>query len=98
MLWCALALLVSQPPQPCLGCARRRFSPTVTPHAAPLKRGEDALAPPPSWPSFYAQLRCDELRCSARICCAMPCETALCSATLCYDVFLGELIAARLVL
>ena len=24
MLWCALALLVSQPPQPCLGYAQRK--------------------------------------------------------------------------
>ena len=98
MLWCALALLVSQSPQPCLGCARRRFSPTVTPHVAPLKRGEGALAPPPSWQSFDARLRCDKLRCSARICCAMPCEAVLYFATLCYDVLLGERIAARLVL
>ena len=46
MLWCALALLVSQPPQPCLGYARRKKPPrTQPPTRHPLKRGEDALAP-----------------------------------------------------
>ena len=64
MLWCALALLVSQPPQPCLGYAQRKNPSYATPHAAPLKRGEDALAPPPLPAVLYT---------AATRCCAMLC-------------------------
>ena len=40
MLWCALALLVSQPPQPCLGYAQRKKLPrTQPPTRPPLKGG-----------------------------------------------------------
>ena len=98
MLWCALALLVSQPPQPCLGYAQR-MKPLRTPPPTrpPLKGGKTRWRRPPCQP-FYTRLRRDAVQCCARICCAMPCEAVLCSATLCYDVLLGERIGARLVL
>ena len=99
MLWCALALLVSQPPQPCLGYAQRKNPSYATPHAAPLKRGEDALASPPLAAVLYtAATRCCAMLCYGMLCYAMLCEAVLCYATLCYDVLLGERIAARLVL
>ena len=52
MLWCALAVLVSQPPR-----TLRRLHPeedvflrTPPPTRPPLERGEDAMAPPPCQP------------------------------------------------
>ena len=48
MLWCALALLVSQPPQPCLGYAQR-MKPLRTPPPTqpPLKGGKTRWRRPP---------------------------------------------------
>ena len=74
MLWCALALLVSQPPQPCLGYAQRKNPSYATPHAAPLKRGEDALAPTP--PDNRRTHGREVMLCNAvlrRLCYAKPC-------------------------
>ena len=83
------------PPNPASATPRGRCSSShATPHAAPLKRGGDVLAPPP-WQSLNARLRRDAVQCCARICCAMPCEAVLCSATLCYDVLLGESASLR---
>ena len=65
MLWCALALLVSQPPQPCLGYAQRMMPPlTPPPTRPPLKGGEDALAPTLLPAVLYT---------AATRCCAMLC-------------------------
>ena len=49
MLWCALALLVSQPPQPCLGYAQR-MKPLRTPPPTqpPLKGGKTRWRSPPA--------------------------------------------------
>ena len=106
MLWCALALLVSQPPQPCLGYAQRKKPPrTQPPTRPPLEGGTTRWRRPPCQ-SFYARPRthgrevapCNAVPRYVMICYDMPCEAVLCSATLCYDVLLGERIGARLVL
>ena len=81
MLWCALALLVSQPPQPCLGYAqRKKASSHAPPHAAPLKRGEDALAPRP----LPAVLYTAATRCRAMLCYSMRGYAMRSRAVLCY--------------
>ena len=81
MLWCALALLVSQPPQPCLGYAQR-MKPLRTPPPTqpPLKGGEDALAPPP----LPAVLYTAATRCCAMLCYGMRCYARRSCAVLCY--------------
>ena len=72
MLWCALALLVSQPPQPCLGYAQRRFSPRApSPTRPPLKGGRTRWRRP--------ILTCARPRDDALRCCAM--NAMLCRAT-----------------
>ena len=68
MLWCALALLVSQPPQPCLGYAQRKKLPrTQPPTRPPLKGGTTRWRRPPCQ-SFYARLRRDAVQCCATVC------------------------------
>ena len=79
MLWCALALLVSQPPQPCLGYAQR-MKPLRTPPPTrpPLKGGRTRWRRPPCQ-SFYARLRRDAVQCCAKPCCAMLRYAVMCS-------------------
>ena len=94
MLWCALALLVSQPPQPCLGYAQRKKPPrTQPPTRPPLKRGDDALAPTrPDNPRTHGRevMPCNAVPRYVMICYDVQCEAVLCSDTLCYHVLLGE--------
>ena len=65
MLWCALALLVSQPPQPCLGYAQRKKPPrTQPPTRPPLKGGTTR------WrrPVLTIHARTAARRCRAMLC------------------------------
>ena len=79
-------------------CPEEEASSHATPHAAPLKRGEDALAPTrPHNPRTHGRevMPCNAVPRYVMICYDMPCEAVLCSATLCYDVLLGESASLR---
>ena len=97
----ARAARVPAPPTLPRLCPEEESSSHATPHAAPLKRGDDALAPTrPDNPRTHGRevAPCNAVPRYVMICYDMQCEAVLCSATPCYDVLLGECIAARLVL
>ena len=94
----ARAARVPAPPTLPRLCPEEEASSHATPHAAPLKRGDDALAPTrPDNPRTHGRevMPCNAVPRYVMICYDMPCEAVLCSATLCYDVLLGESASLR---
>ena len=84
MLWCALALLVSQPPQPCLGYAQRMKPLRTPPPTQPPLKGGKARWRRPLLPAilYTAATRCCAMLCYDMLGYAMRSRAVLCYAML----------------